>query len=108
MIIVACFFAVMIAAAWWFAVGYLPSRLLHPARHGPEYWRTSEPYVSPADAGLAFEEVELHTRDGLRLSMWFIPASGPAKGTLIYLHGIEGSRVTTIGGAATFCARGFN
>ncbi len=108
MIIGVCIVAAALMAVGWFSMVYLPARLLHPVRHGPEYWRATEPYLTPADAGLAFEEVDLRSRDGLRLSTWFIPAQGAAKGTLIYLHGIEGSRVTTIGGAAVFAARGFN
>lgn len=101
--------AVLIAALLYVPLVYLPRKLLHPERHGPEFWRGREPFLTPADAGLAFEEIDFRMADGVRLAAWFIPAApGPARGTIIYLHGVGGSRVTTIVGAAMFCHAGYN
>lgn len=51
------------------------------------YWR------DPADAGLYFENVPLHTADGVRLDAWFVPAEpGLALGeqpTIILAHGLQ-------------------
>lgn len=49
-------------------------------------------YSTPAQAGLVFEEVSFVSRDGTRLSGWFIPATAAtppqeAKGTVIHFHG---------------------
>ena len=44
-------------------------------------------YDTPKRAGLPFEEVRFHSRDGTRLAGWFIPASGKAKGTVVHFHG---------------------
>lgn len=49
---------------------------------------------TPADLGLAFEEVEVRTRDGVSLRSWRLPADPPnASGTVVLLfHGYGGSR----------------
>lgn len=49
-------------------------------------------YGTPAQAGLAFEEVSFVSQDGTRLSGWFIPASTSitpreARGTVVHFHG---------------------
>jgi len=46
--------------------------------------------TTPADMNLVYEDVELRTADGLRLSAWFMPANDP-RGTLLYLHGNSGN-----------------
>ena len=46
--------------------------------------------ATPADLGLAFEEVSLTTADGVRLHGWFVPAPG-ARTTLLFLHGNAGN-----------------
>lgn len=44
-------------------------------------------YQTPEKAGLPFEEVSFASRDGTRLSGWFVPAAGRAKGTIVHFHG---------------------
>lgn len=49
-------------------------------------------YGTPQQAGLRFEEVAFPSKDGTRLTGWFIPASGysdarGAKATVIHFHG---------------------
>jgi fermentation-respiration switch protein FrsA (DUF1100 family) len=46
--------------------------------------------VTPQRIGLAFEDVELSTADGVRLHGWFVP-SGDAQGTLLFFHGNAGN-----------------
>ena len=46
--------------------------------------------ASPADIGLAYEDVDLATADGLRLHGWFVPAPA-ARGTLLFFHGNAGN-----------------
>ena len=52
------------------------------------------PYVTldqtPADWGLAYEEVFLDTEDGVRLHGWYIPRHG-SKQTLLFFHGNAGN-----------------
>ena len=65
------------------AAGYAMSR---------RFTRRSEPDVqrSPAEYGLAFEEVEFPATDGLLLRGWWIPAPGSDR-AVIFLHGQGGS-----------------
>lgn len=47
-------------------------------------------WMTPADLGLAYENVQFPAQDGVRLSGWFLPASGmsPRKGaTIVLVHG---------------------
>lgn len=42
---------------------------------------------TPASVGLAYRQVEFHAQDGTRLSAWWLPVTGQAKGTVLFLHG---------------------
>lgn len=56
---------------------------LHPARF---------PLMStPADEGIAYEDVTFPSRDGFPLSGWWVPASSP-RGTVILCHGYPSDR----------------
>jgi fermentation-respiration switch protein FrsA (DUF1100 family) len=44
-------------------------------------------YTRPAQFGLKHEDVAITTADGVRLHGWWLPAKGPAKGTVLHLHG---------------------
>lgn len=47
--------------------------------------------ATPAQAGLAFEDVDLTTSDGLRLHGWFIPGPDPAAPVVLFCHGNAGN-----------------
>jgi fermentation-respiration switch protein FrsA (DUF1100 family) len=46
--------------------------------------------ASPRQIGLAYEDVELRSGDGVRLHGWFIPSEN-ARGTLLFFHGNAGN-----------------
>ena len=46
--------------------------------------------ADPSHAGLAFEEVQLTTADGVRLHAWYLPHPAP-RGALLFLHGNAGN-----------------
>lgn len=80
------------------ATGYLgyvslagSRRLLHPDR------RLLEPEdglpATPADLGLAYEDVRFTTDDGVTLSGWFIPAGRPTRSGVVVMHGFTGHRL---------------
>jgi len=46
--------------------------------------------ASPADIGLAYEDVHIETADGEQLHGWFVPAA-EARGTLLFFHGNAGN-----------------
>jgi fermentation-respiration switch protein FrsA (DUF1100 family) len=63
---------------------------------------------TPDKFGLAYQEVRFKTRDGLELYAWFIPAQGPALGTVLQLHGNAENISTHFTSLAWMPARGFN
>ncbi len=42
---------------------------------------------TPAAEGLAFEEVSFSAEDGVKLTAWWVPAEGAARGTVLFCHG---------------------
>jgi uncharacterized protein len=46
--------------------------------------------ASPADIGLAFEDVRIRTNDAIELHGWFVPA-GAGAATVLFLHGNAGN-----------------
>ncbi len=54
------------------------------------FFPDKEVVETPADAGLAFEDLFLLTPDGVRINAWFIPFSGSQK-VLLWLHGNGGN-----------------
>ncbi|WP_405226748.1 alpha/beta hydrolase [Lentisalinibacter sediminis] len=47
--------------------------------------------ATPADIGLAYEDVQLTADDGVKLHGWFVPAADSARGTLLFFHGNAGN-----------------
>ena len=68
----------------------------------PQYSR--EIVATPADRGLQYEDVSIHTEDGETLSAWWIPAERP-RGAALVLHGNAGNISHRIDYARMF--RGF-
>lgn len=64
--------------------------------------------MTPDQLGLAYQEVRFRTRDGLELYGWFLPANGPALGTVLQLHGNAENISTHFASLAWMPARGFN
>ena len=82
--IVAALTAAPFALAYRFAVLY---------RHRAGYPTPRPPQRTPADLGLAFEEIAVQAADGLTLPGWFIPANGGRPGPGVALvHGWESAR----------------
>jgi uncharacterized protein len=91
--------AVPLALAYRFALVYRV-RAGYPRRH-PPVW-------TPDAVGLAWEDVEIPTADGLRLPGWYIPAGpGPAPGVVL-VHGWESARDRMLGHAQFLHAAGFH
>ena len=63
---------------------------------------------TPDQLGLAFRETRFQTEDGLELYGWFLPAKGPALGTVLQLHGNAENISTHFASLAWMPARGFN
>lgn len=73
----------LVGLALWNGWLYLmqPRMIFYPLR---------ELQATPADWGLAYEEVELRSSDGLRLHGWYLPQPGAGK-VLLFFHGNAGN-----------------
>lgn len=65
-------------------------------------------YTTPAAKKLSFEEITFSSHDGTRLSGWFVPAIGPAKGTVLHLHGNAENMTSHFGFVDWLPAAGYN
>ncbi len=65
-------------------------------------------YDTPDRHGLKYEEVIFQSKDGTRLSGWFIPAVGKANGTVIHFHGNAQNMTAHFGFVSWLPAQGFN
>lgn len=73
-------YAAIVALTWLFQ-----HRLLYlPTTPGREWAAT------PANIGLAYEELRIRTDDGVELSAWLVPAE-PDRGLLLFFHGNAGN-----------------
>jgi pimeloyl-ACP methyl ester carboxylesterase len=59
----------------------------------------------PGDAGLAHEDVSLHTPDGVELAAWYVPSSNRA--AVILLHGAGSTRSNVLDHAVVLADAGF-
>src|SRR5688500_10551643 len=51
------------------------------------FYPDQQVYTTPASEGVRAEDVEIPTADGSRLHAWWLPAPGPARGTVLHAHG---------------------
>jgi alpha-beta hydrolase superfamily lysophospholipase len=72
----------------------------YPHRH-PPVW-------TPDAVGLAYEEIEIPSSDGLRLPGWYLPAGPAARPGVVLVHGWESARDRTIPHAQILHAAGFH
>ena len=49
---------------------------------------------TPGQFGIEYQPVEMLAADGTALFAWFLPARGPARGSVLYLHG-NGENIST-------------
>jgi len=55
--------------------------------NGLFFYPSEKTFFTPHDFGATYEDVHFTSKDGTQLNGWFIPAIGPAKGTVIHFHG---------------------
>ena len=85
-----------------------PVMLLQPHRRTIEYYRKITPILHPADIGLVHEDVTITTAEGIPLHSWLIPATGTARGTVIFLHGVSECVIVGLPIARRLHDAGFN
>jgi len=74
-----------------FIVG--PSLLLRPRRRTAEFYRALGLPVNPTELDLPYEEINVMVAPGLKLNCWLIKAAQPARGTIVYLHGVADCKI---------------
>ena len=72
------------------------------------YFPSREILKMPADAGLAFVELEFQTRDGARLHAWWIAGEPPSGGHVLFCHGNAGNIGDRVLDAALLAGAGFD
>ena len=65
-------------------------------------------YDTPDRHGLKYEEVAFQSKDGTRLSGWFIPAVGTPRGPVIHFHGNAQNMTAHFGFVSWLPEQGFN
>jgi hypothetical protein len=65
-------------------------------------------YTTPTQFGLKAEDVWITAADGSKLHAWFLPAQGPAKATVLHLHGNAANVSNHLPLVAWLPPRGFN
>ncbi len=85
-----------------------PTILLQPRRRGTSFYQALGQPVTPAEAGLPSKDVEIVTPDNLHLRGWLIPSEAPARGTLVYLHGVADCKIDGLRFAKAMHEQNFN
>jgi len=96
-----------LVGACFVVVNISPYIILKPERRTEQWYARYTTILTPADAGLQYEDVVIATDDNLKLSAWFLPSSNP-RGTIIYIHGIADSKISGICIANLLVGHGYN
>ena len=84
----------------WFLTNITTTSRFH--FHDPNDGKTPQSY------GMEFHPAEFHSADGILLKGWYIPASGEARGTIVYCHGHNRTRVEMLPMAVFAHSLGYN
>ena len=76
-----------------FLFGVVPWFLTTIITTGQFHFRDPDDGKTPQSYGLDFHPIEFHSSDAILLKGWYIPASGEARGTIIYCHGLNRTRI---------------
>lgn len=82
--------------------------LMLPGCAGLFFYPETEHYLDPADHGIVYEDVHFEASDGVQLHGWWLPASGDAIGTVLFLHGNAQNVSTHIAAVYWLPDQGFN
>ncbi len=85
--------AVLVYAVWGLVLLFMQPKLLYrPIR---------EVAFTPADRGLEYEDVAFQSRDGVRLTGWYVPAPS-ARFTVLFCHGNGGNLMHVLDSLSLF------
>lgn len=100
--------AVLVFAAVGFFYGFVPWFLAGVFTTRRFHFPDPLDGKTPASYGMKYHDIEFKASDGIDLKGWYAPAEGPAKGTIIYAHGLNRSRVEMLPDAAFGHGLGYN
>lgn len=80
--LVVLFFIVVVP---WFMTTIITTRRFH--FHDRNDGKTPQSY------GFQYQPIEFHSSDGILLKGWYVPAGPEARGTIIYCHGLNRTRI---------------
>jgi fermentation-respiration switch protein FrsA (DUF1100 family) len=72
------------------------------------YYPDHREYTTPAADGYQYEGIQFQSKDGTKLSGWFIPAKGKALGTVVHFHGNAQNMSAHYSFVSWLPANGFN
>ena len=84
----------------WFLTTIITTGQFH--FHDPDDGKTPQSY------GMDFHPIEFASSDAILLKGWYIPASGQARGTIIYCHGLNRTRIEMLPMAVFAHSLGYN
>jgi fermentation-respiration switch protein FrsA (DUF1100 family) len=82
--------------------------VLRQALNSMLYFPARDVEWTPADAGLQFRDVQLSAEDGERLHGWWVPASAPSAGHVLFCHGNAGNIGDRVAHAGLLARAGFD
>jgi len=88
--------------------GVVPWFFTHIVTRGRFHYPDPNDGKAPVSYGLPSRWVEFQSTDGIPLKGWYVPANGPARGTIIYCHGLNRTRIEMLPRAQWGHALGYN
>jgi pimeloyl-ACP methyl ester carboxylesterase len=82
--------AVLVAGFFLLFVPWFITRLVTTGRY---HYPDPNDGKTPLSYGLKFSWIEFDSTDGILLKGWYIPAEGPARGTIVFCHGLNRTRI---------------
>jgi fermentation-respiration switch protein FrsA (DUF1100 family) len=102
---------VLVCAFFIFFYGVVPWFLTRITTSNNFHFHDLNDGKTPKDFGMDFHPIEFHSSDGILLKGWFVPAAaarGEARGTIVYAHGLNRTRVEMLPDAAFGHSLGYN
>jgi fermentation-respiration switch protein FrsA (DUF1100 family) len=97
--------AMLTAAFFLIVVPWLFTAMI---THGQFHYPDPNDGKTPKSYDLNFRWIEFRSPDGIPLRGWYIPAAGPARGTIVYCHGLNRTRIEMLPHAVFGHSLGYN
>lgn len=99
---------ILAALVAFFFLAFVPWFFTHMATYGRFHYPDPNDGKTPKSYGLDFRWVEFRSPDGVLLKGWYIPAAGDPRGTIIYSHGLNRTRIEMLPEAVFAHGLGYN